>query len=285
VAQAARDLMSGGAAGRRWLPPALRDGGSQSQRLKALLPVHVFGQPASMTALATVAREHGLSVIEDACEAIGAVRDGVTAGQSGDVAAFAFYPNKQMTTGEGGVIVTDRDDWADVLRSLRNQGRDVFDAWLNHSRLGYNYRMTELSAAIGLVQIRRLDELLAKRARVADWYCQRLSGLAEMVELPHVGSDVRMSWFVFVVRLAPPLDRGRLMTDLANRGVPTRPYFTPIHLQPFYRERFGCSPGDLPVTEDLAARSLALPFSSVMTEEQVDYVCGQVEVAVKSLAG
>jgi perosamine synthetase len=255
---------------------------AKSGRVKALLPVHTFGQPADMDALNAVARTHGLHVIEDACEAIGAEYNGRQAGTLGDVAAFAFYPNKQMTTGEGGMLVTRRADWDALFRSLRNQGRDVFDAWLNHSRLGYNYRLDEMSAALGLTQLARLDDLLARRARVAQWYTSWLAAYADLVAPPVIaGTTTRMSWFVYVVRLASEVDRDRLMRDLDARGIPSRPYFMPIHLQKFYREQFGYKPGDFPVAEDLGRRSLALPFSSVMSEEQVDYVSRHVVELVK----
>jgi dTDP-4-amino-4,6-dideoxygalactose transaminase len=172
------------------------------------------------------------------------------------------------------MLVTSRREWSDLFRSLRNQGRDVFDAWLSHSRLGYNYRLDEMSAALGVVQLSRLDELLAKRARVAGWYHETLKGHADLIEPPvTVASTTRMSWFVYVVRLAGGVDRDALIRQLDDRGIPSRPYFTPIHLQPFYRERFGFRPGDFPVAEDLGRRSLALPFSGVMTEVQVAYVC------------
>jgi perosamine synthetase len=255
---------------------------SRAGRLSALLPVHTFGQPAEMDALNAVARAHGVPVIEDACEAIGAEYNGRPAGALGDVAAFAFYPNKQMTTGEGGVLVTRRADWDALFRSLRNQGRDVFDAWLNHSRLGYNYRLDEMSAALGVTQLARLDDLLARRARVAAWYTSRLALHEDLVSPPRVAATTtRMSWFVYVVRLAPDIDRDRLMRELDEQGIPSRPYFMPIHLQKFYRERFGHKPGDFPVAEDLGRRSLALPFSGVMTEDQVDYVCRHVVELVK----
>jgi dTDP-4-amino-4,6-dideoxygalactose transaminase len=250
--------------------------------LKAILPVHAFGQPADMDPILEVAREHGLAVIEDACEALGAEYKGRKAGTLGDAAVFAFYPNKQMTTGEGGLIVTDRDDWADLFYSLRNQGRDVFDAWLNHTRLGYNYRLDEMSAALGLAQIKRIDELLAKRARVAGWYNERLADI-ERVERPAIApTTTRMSWFVYVVRIRPPADRDEVMRRLADAGIPSRPYFTPIHLQPFYWETFGYRRGDYPVTEELADVSLALPFSGIMTEDQVDRVCDALQQVVGS---
>lgn len=278
VAEAAHDLATGGTAAARWLPRGVD--AAAVGRLRAILPVHAFGQPADMDPIMETARTYGLAVIEDACEAIGAEYRGRRAGTIGDAGVFAFYPNKQMTTGEGGMIVCDRDDWLPLFRSLRNQGRDVFDSWLNHTRLGYNYRLDELSAALGLAQLRRIDELLAKRDRVARWYHERLAGL-ELVERPWVAeSTTRMSWFVYVVRIRPPADRDQVMARLAEVGIPSRPYFTPIHLQPFYRDRFGYRRADLPVTEQLGDCSLALPFSSVMQESQVDEVCAQLRRAV-----
>ena len=178
------------------------------------------------------------------------------------------------------MIVTDREDWAALFRSLRNQGRDVFDAWLNHTRLGYNYRLDEMSAALGLSQLGRIEELLAQRAQVAAWYNERLAEL-ENVQTPYVApSTTRMSWFVYVVRLAPEISRNRVMEMLKERGIPSRPYFTPIHLQPFYVETFGYQRGDFPVTEAAGDTCLALPFSGVMTEEQVAFVCEALEAIV-----
>jgi dTDP-4-amino-4,6-dideoxygalactose transaminase len=271
LAQAVDDICAGRATAARWLPRSLQ--GAGSVRCKALLPVHAFGQPADMDPIIEVARRYDLPIIEDSCEAIGAAYKGRAAGTLGDAAVFAFYPNKQMTTGEGGIMVTDRQDWADLFRSLRNQGRDVFDAWLNHTRLGYNYRLDEMSAALGSVQMGRLNELLAKRERVAGWYNERLARL-ELVETPCiVPTTSKMSWFVYVVRILPPANRDEVMRKLDGMGIPSRPYFTPIHLQPFYQQLFDYRRGDFPVTEYLGDVSLALPFSSVMTEEQVDQVC------------
>jgi len=277
VAEAVTDLMRGGAAATRWLP---RHHGSIGT-LKAIMPVHAFGQPADMDPINAVAAEYGLWVIEDACEAIGATYKGRKAGTLGDAAVFAFYPNKQMTTGEGGMIVTHHDDWAALFRSLRNQGRDVFDAWLNHTRLGYNYRLDELSAALGVTQLQRIEELIARRAQVAAWYHEQLADL-ELIERPQLRPyTTHMSWFVYVVRILPPADRNKVMQRLATAGIPSRPYFTPIHLQPFYRERFGYERGDFPVTEQLGDRSLALPFSSVMREEQVAEVVHHLRAALR----
>ncbi len=284
VAEAIEDLVRGGEAAKRWLPPALRASAYRPDgRLRAVLPVHAFGQPSDMDPILDVARRHGLAVIEDACEAIGSEYKGRKAGTLGDAAVFAFYPNKQMTTGEGGIIVTDREDWDALFRSLRNQGRDVFDAWLNHSRLGYNYRLDEMSAALGLAQLGRIEELLAKREKVARWYSERLAGI-EGVQTPRIApSTTRMSWFVYVIRLAAGIDRQAVMAALAEQGIPSRPYFTPIHLQPFYVERFGYHRGDFPVTEALGDTSLALPFSGVMSEAQVGYVCEHLARALQSL--
>jgi dTDP-4-amino-4,6-dideoxygalactose transaminase len=241
--------------------------------MKAILPVHAFGQPTEMDPILEVARRHQLYVIEDACEAIGAKYKDRSVGTLGDAAVFAFYPNKQITTGEGGMIVTNHERWAELFRSLRNQGRDVFDSWLNHTRLGYNYRLDELSAALGLVQLQRLVSLLAKRAQVAEWYNQGLAEI-EAVELPQIAETTTwMSWFVYVVRVKPPASRDAVMRKLLEKGIPSRPYFTPIHLQPFYREKFGYKEGNFPITEYLGNVSLALPFSGVMTKSQVEQVC------------
>lgn len=256
--------------------------GPLRDKLKALIPVHTFGRPCDMDPLMSIAREHGLTIIEDASEAIGAEYGGRPVGILGDVGVFAFYANKQMTTGEGGMLVTSRADWRELFHSLRNQGRDVFDTWLTHSRLGYSYRLDEMSAALGIVQVARLNELLSKRARVAGWYSALLQHQRELIEPPvTVATTTRMSWFVYVVRLAAKIDRDMLMRQLDDRGIPSRPYFTPIHLQPLYRDRFGFKPGDFPVAEDLGRRTLALPFSGVMTEEQVHYVCHHLTQLVK----
>ena len=187
-----------------------------------------------------------------------------------------------MTTGEGGMLVTRHPDWDQLFRSLRNQGRDVFDCWLTHTRLGYNYRLDELSAALGGVQLGRIDELLAKRARVAGWYNERLRD-AERLRIPFLAATTtKMSWFVYVIQLDADVDRRSLMTSLEERGIPTRPYFTPIHLQPFYVERFGYRRGDFPVAERLGDTCLALPFSTTMSVEEVEYVCEQLVNALDS---
>ena len=268
--QAVMDLEKGGSASRKWLP---RRGAETGGKVKAILPVDVFGQPADMDEIMEIAGQYDLAVIEDACEAMGAEYKGRQAGTLGDSAVFAFYPNKQMTTAEGGVIVTDDDAAADLMRALRNQGRASGDTWLQHTYLGYNYRMDEMSAALGFVQLGRLQEMLGKRARVAAWYEERLTEIA-MLETPQViPTTTRVSWFVYVIRVNAEIDRDALVHKLADKGIPSRPYFAPIHLQPYMVEKFGYQAGDFPVTEDLGRRGLALPFSSVMTEEQVELVC------------
>lgn len=269
VAQAARDLMQGGQAAERWLPRRGRGTGV----LKAILPVDVFGQPAALDPILKTAQTYGLRVIEDSCEALGAVYKDKKAGTIGDFGIFAFYPNKQMTTGEGGIVITDDEKAANFMRALRNQGRAPGDTWLSHTFLGYNYRLDEMSSALGLAQISRLEEMLARREQVAGWYAKYMAGIPG-IEIPLVVPDtVRMSWFVYVIRLAAGIDRTELAQRLEKRGVPIRPYFLPIHLQPYMQERFGYIEGDYPITEDLGNRGVAVPFSGVMTQEQVEYVC------------
>ena len=273
VQQAASDISSGGSAAQKWLP---RKGVNKNAALKGILPVDVFGQPADMDAILKTARQFDLKVIEDSCEAIGGQYFGRQAGTMGDYGIFAFYPNKQVTTGEGAMIITDDDHAADKMKALRNQGRSPGDTWLQHTQLGYNYRLPEISAALGRVQIGRLDELLSKREQVAQWYDERLSEIPG-VEIPTiVDSTTRMSWFVYVIRFDPQRNRDTLSSGLKMQGIPNRPYFIPIHLQPYMIEQFAYQEGDFPVTEDLGNRGLAIPFSGVMTEEQVNIVCHAV---------
>lgn len=272
--EAVRDLCEGGRSARRWLPRQGVQG--DAPRLKTLLPVDVFGQPADMDPIRSVAQNYGLKIIEDSCEAIGATYKRQPAGRLGDYGVFAFYPNKQMTVGEGGVIVTDDDDAAAIMRALRNQGRAPGDTWLQHTHLGYNYRLDEMSAALGKVQVSRLDEMLDKRLQVARWYEERLSEIPG-VEIPVVVPETtRMSWFVYVIRFTPGIDREAVSRALKAQGIPNRPYFIPIHLQPYVANQFGYREGDFPVTEDLGRRGLALPFSGVMPEADVDRVCSTI---------
>ena len=248
-------------------------------RSKALLPVHVFGKPCRIADLERLAVEHGWRLVEDACEALGSRLDDRPAGSFGDASVFAFYPNKQITTGEGGMVVTDDDALAASMRSMRNQGRDADGTWLRHVQLGFNYRLDELSAALGVAQLQRRDELQSGRNQVVDAYRARLGGL-DWLRLPAAAPGAEVDWFVYVVRLESGIDRDALIGSLAEHGVPARPYFSPIHLQPFYRATFGYREGDFPVTERVAASCLALPFSSRMTDDEVDYVCDRLVESV-----
>lgn len=282
VQLASRDLIRGGTAAKRWLP---RTGTQVGSKLKAILPVDVFGQPADADTLLHIANEHSLKVIEDSCEALGAEYKGRKAGTLGDYGVFAFYPNKQITTGEGAMIVTDDDQGADLMRALRNQGRAPGDTWLQHTYLGYNYRLDEMSAALGRVQMGRLDEMLNRRAQVARWYEERINEIPGVTAPQVVPDTTRMSWFVYVVRFAPEIDRDRVALILGEHGIPARPYFIPIHLQPYMVERFGYRAGDFPITESLGRDGLALPFSGVMSEGQVERVCVEVRLAVEKAIG
>ncbi len=231
-------------------------------RTTAILPVHIFGYPAELEALEAIAERHDLAIVEDACEALGSEYRGQPVGSSGRPTVFAFYPNKQMTTGEGGAVaVSSEEEWA-LLKSLSNQGRSDSGEWLTHSRLGYNYRLDDLSAALGLAQVERLDEILPARADVAARYAELLAGV-ERVEAPLPDDDDhRRSWFVYVVKLERGIDRNEVIARLGEEGIASKPYLPSIHLQPFYRERFGYREGMLPVSEDASARTLALPFHS-----------------------
>lgn len=257
-------------------------------RTKAILAVDIFGRPANWNRLREIADRHGLVLIEDSCEALGAryrLRDGTwaQAGSLGDVGCFAFYPNKQITTGEGGMIVTDREDIASLCRSLRNQGREEGAGWLQHARLGFNYRLSDINCALGLAQMERLEEILAARRQVAAWYEEALSDLPA-VQTPPEEPGVEISWFVYVIRLAESYtrqDRDTILADLRSQGIGCRDYFSPIHLQPYMRERFGFQEGDFPVTESVAARTLALPFYNRLTREEIGIVARALKGALQ----
>ena len=240
-------------------------------RTKALVIVDIFGYPAEIPALIDIADRHGLAIVEDACQTIDGDYDGKKLGTWGHPAVYGFYANKQLTTAEGGVILTDDDELASLLKSLSNQGRSDDGAWLVHSRLGFNYRLSDVHAAIGVGQLEHLDQMQAGRARVAEWYQQRvreIPNVAPMYEGPQ-----HRSWFVYAPRLAPDVDRNAVITQLDALGVSAKPYLPCIHLQPFYQAQFGYRPGTLPVTEAISASTIALPFFPEMTEDQVDQVC------------
>jgi dTDP-4-amino-4,6-dideoxygalactose transaminase len=280
AAEAAEAIARGGRAAAAWLPPSLRQSRRRMpRRLAAVLPVHVFGRAADLDPILALASSLDVPVIEDACEAIGTTYRGRAAGTIGRAGAFGFYPNKQMTTGEGGMFVTEDDGWAAIARSLRNQGRDG-RRWLDCDRLGYNYRLDEFSAALGHAQLARIDELLARRASVAAMYAERLAG-CDRVRMPSIDAP-GASWFVYVVRLDPRIDRDQVMCRLAEAGIPTRAYFPPIHLQTHYRQRFGYREGMFPIAEAVGRQAIALPFHNHLTEDQVSFVCEALGWAIEA---
>lgn len=255
-------------------------------RTKAILPVHVFGRPFAASEITYIARKHGLTIIEDACEAIGAEYQGKPVGTFGQTGVFAFYPNKQLTTGEGGVIVTDDEEIAKRCRSWRNQGRSDTEGWLEHDELGYNYRLSDINCALGLTQISRLAEVVAARHRVAELYNSALESIPEIIRPPLEEPLSRVSWFVYVVRLADEFGRDhrdQVIAELRKRGIGCRNYFPPIHLQPLYARMFGYRAGAFPITEHVSDRSLALPFFNRLSEAQIDRVCAGLRKVIQSL--
>ena len=241
---------------------------------RAIMAVHTFGVPAEMKVILEIAERHRLLVIEDACEALGAEHRSQKAGSMGHAGVFAFYPNKQITTGEGGMVVTRDDALARRIRALRNQGRYESDDWFQHSELGYNYRISEVNCALGLMQMARLDEILARRAAVALGYQQRLASCEGVVLPPLVLPDARVSWFVYVVRLANGSRRNAMMRGLNAAGIGCGRYFAPIHLQPAYADWRHSA--NLPVTEAEALRTLALPFFNHLGQGELEEVCDTV---------
>jgi perosamine synthetase len=244
-----------------------------TDRTTGLLPVHIFGYPADIAGFEELASDRALWLVEDACEALGAVHvDGTAAGARGNLAVFGFYPNKQLTTGEGGMVVSSDAEAKERIDSERNQGRAPDMGWLDHDRLGFNYRLDDLSCALGIAQLERLDELLAQRARVACLYGELLAGVEGLdLPCPDQGGD-RRSWFVYVVQLPRGSDRDATVVAMRERGVDTKPYLPAIHLLSFYRERFGHREGEFPVCEDVASRSIALPFFPELSDGQVERV-------------
>jgi len=264
-------------------------------RTKAILAVETFGNPAYMDQYASIAARHEVPVIEDCCEALGTMYKGRPAGHFGRVGVFGFYPNKQITTGEGGMIVTDDHRLAEMCRSLRNQGRALgttsapsqggaaTGSWLRHERLGYNFRLSEINAALGVAQMKRLDEILEKRQAVASHYIRRLAGHPQLI-VPTIDDDTVMSWFVFVVRLAPSYgvdERDRIIAGLRRNDIGAGDYFPCIHLQPFYRERFGLRPGMFPIAESVSQRTIALPFYNDLSTREIDQVVQSLDVLIR----
>jgi perosamine synthetase len=257
-----------------------------TERTTGLLPVHVFGYPADMPAFERLAADRGLWLVEDACEALGAFHaDGTAVGARGNLSVFGFYPNKQLTTGEGGAVLSPDAAVKERIDSERNQGRAPDMGWLDHDRLGFNYRLDDLSCALGVAQLERLDELLAGRARVAALYSEALAEVDGLdLPCPDQGGD-RRGWFVYVVQLPRGIDRDTAVLALRDRGVDSKPYLPAIHLLSFYRRRFGHREGQFPVCEEVAARSLALPFYPELTDGQIERVVEALrEVLATSLS-
>jgi len=249
-----------------------------TRRTKAIVVVHTFGCPAELSEILDIARRHHLCVIEDACEAIGAEYDGRKVGGFGDAGVFAFYPNKQITTGEGGAVVTENSRMASMIRALRNQGRTESDDWFQHSELGYNYRLSEMNCALGIGQLQRIEAILSRREEIARKYNDKLRE-NENLRLPVLSVPRRkISWFVYVVRLSGAWSQTRrdwIVKEMNRRGIGCGRYFAPIHLQPAYQFA-SVRRTDLSVTEVQASRCLALPFFNRLQDEQIDEVCGNL---------
>ncbi len=256
-----------------------------TEKTKAILPVEVFGNPAGFDKVCEIAEKHNLHVIEDSCEALGSALNGKKVGTFGTMSVFAFYPNKQITTGEGGMILTDNDDLADVCVSLRNQGRGKSGTWLSHERLGYNFRLSDINCALGIVQLSRIDEIKAKRRQVAKWYQEILAEDKRLI-VPAEQDGCEISWFVFVIRLADQFtleQRNGVLQEMRNEGIEVGNYFPPVHLQPFMVEKFGYREGDFPVAESVCKSTIALPFYNDLSKDEVAVVCKTLKGALDNI--
>jgi perosamine synthetase len=258
-----------------------------TENTKAIVAVDIFGYLCDWDALEAIAKKHNLALIEDSCEALGSARGSKKAGTFGDCGTFAFYPNKQMTTGEGGILVTDRDDIAASARATRNQGRDPSSEFLEHHHLGYNYRISDINCALGTSQLSRLPEFIAKRSEVAGWYAEELSRLSNHITAPKGQSGVDISWFVYVIHLNDrysSMQRDQLMDYLRKSNIGCNNYFPSIHLQPLYKREFGYKEGDFPIAEGISQRTLALPFFTKISREEVAQVARVLEDGITSLS-
>jgi dTDP-4-amino-4,6-dideoxygalactose transaminase len=249
-------------------------------KTRALVAVDIFGYPCALDELRAVAERHGLAFIEDSCQALGAEYKGRPLGSHGHMAVFAFYPNKQMTTAEGGVVTTGSAEELELLVSLRNQGRADTDGWLDHSRFGFNYRLSDVHAAIGIAQLGKLDELLAHRAAAADRYAELLAGVDGVSTLLADDEDHRRSWFVYVVRLASGINRDGVIRVLEEQGIQSRPYLPCIHLQQYMRDKYGFREWMFPVAEETSRKTLALPFYSAIEPEDQERVVDALRSAI-----
>ncbi len=244
-------------------------------KTKAVLPVEVFGNPAGFDRICDIARKHNLAVIEDSCEALGSALDGKKVGTFGTMSVFGFYPNKQITTGEGGMILTDEDSLAEMCVSFRNQGRTKGGGWPGHERLGYNYRLSDINCALGIVQLSRIDQIKAKRRQVAQWYREMLADESRLI-VPAEPEGCELSWFVFVVRLTEDFtrqQRDRILGGMRERSIEVGNYFPPVHLMPFIAGPFGYKAGDFPAAESASQRTIALPFHNHLTQDNIATVC------------
>jgi perosamine synthetase len=252
-----------------------------TKKTKGIMPVHIFGQPSDMSPIMEIARNYNLVVIEDACESLMSSYRGKKAGTFGQSAVFAFYANKQITTGEGGMIITDDSKVEELCRSMRNQGRAPNMQWLDHDRLGYNYRMDEMSAAVGLAQLENLSFLIKKRQELAKWYAEALKPLSNLLTVPYTAPDSTNTWFVYVIRLNnPSLDRDRIIEELAIVGVHSKPYLPSIHTFQFYRD-MGYKEGQYPVSEAASRSTLALPFYIGLTKKDLKKIAAEVRKVIE----
>ncbi|OGK21874.1 polysaccharide biosynthesis protein [Candidatus Roizmanbacteria bacterium RIFCSPHIGHO2_02_FULL_37_13b] len=246
-----------------------------TKRTKAILVVHIFGQTADMNPIMAVARKYNLAIIEDACESLGAKYRGKWAGSFGDVGVYAFYPNKQMTTGEGGMLVTKSKRIYQLCNSLRNQGRSENREWLNHVRLGYNYRMDEMSAALGTTQLKKLDWMIREKRKIAEYYDMKLRSISNIIT-PKIGIGRTHSWFVYVIRILNR-NRNQIINKLSKMGIQTKPYIPTIHLQPFMKKMYGFKKNDFPIAEKISSQTLALPFYIGLNKAEITYICDKIK--------
>lgn len=250
-----------------------------SKKTKALLVVHIFGQPASMGKITALAKKYRLPIIEDACESLGSRYKNKMSGTIGQAGVYAFYPNKQMTTGEGGIIVTNSKKINDLCVSMRNQGRNNRNDWLTHERIGYNYRMDEMSASLGVTQLKKLDWMVGEKRKIASWYHEALNG-NPAITLPKIGLDRTHSWFVYVIRVTKE-SRNKIIDKLAKMNIHTKPYLPVIHLQPFMKKMFNYHVGDFPTAEKISSQTIALPFYIGLTKNDIQYISSKIINCIK----
>jgi perosamine synthetase len=252
-----------------------------TENTRAILPVEIFGNPAGFEKICEIAQKYDLHVIEDSCEAFGSTLNEKKAGTFGKMSVFGFYPNKQITTGEGGIILTDDDSLADICVSLRNQGRDKQGGWLNHERLGYNFRLSDINCALGIAQLARIEQIKAKRKQVARWY-QEILSYDDRLIVPTEPDGCDISWFVFVIRLIEDFtleQRDQILEKITNKGIQVSNYFPPVHLMPFMVEKYGYKKGDFPIAEKVSESTIALPFYNNLKKDEVAIVCKALKEA------